>query len=271
MAVFRRRPQAPLDAWVESLWTSERGHGLPHAREWGLPTGRADIVVPLNRESILRYTSADDLQGHRLVGGLLQGVQEQAVLRDTSSASIVVGAHFRPNGLAGLFNAPAHAWAGSTLSLDELWPGFTAALQQRIDATGSLHDPGCRLLCFEEALGTRLRAGAMPDAMVSWACLQLAAGARVGDVQRASGSAAATFIARYKAACGLTPKRHAALMRFQRGLHLAQTTHSWSAVAAEAGYADQSHLTREFTRMAGLSPGRLRRNATEFLNHLVCC
>jgi AraC family transcriptional regulator len=31
-----------------------------------------------------------------------------------------------------------------------------------------------------------------------------------------------------------------------------------SAVALQAGYADQAHMTREFARLAGRSPARLR-------------
>jgi AraC-like DNA-binding protein len=52
------------------------------------------------------------------------------------------------------------------------------------------------------------------------------------------------------------------VLRFQRFLALARTPRAagrpdlaW--LAAEAGYADQAHLTRECTRLAGLPPAAL--------------
>jgi AraC-like DNA-binding protein len=34
----------------------------------------------------------------------------------------------------------------------------------------------------------------------------------------------------------------------------------WAALAAELGYADQSHFTRDFTRTLGISPAQYARN-----------
>jgi AraC-like DNA-binding protein len=54
---------------------------------------------------------------------------------------------------------------------------------------------------------------------------------------------------------GLSPKELCRLFRFDRVIAgLAQGGMSLAEVAAEAGYADQSHLTREFRQMAGCSP-----------------
>jgi AraC-like DNA-binding protein len=57
-------------------------------------------------------------------------------------------------------------------------------------------------------------------------------------------------------ACGVTPKRLASVLRFERAVRLARsrTSRSWSQIAAECGYADHAHLTREFQRFAGESP-----------------
>jgi AraC-like DNA-binding protein len=259
-----------LDVFIDTLWTSARTEGLPHPREWSLPSGCADLVIPLDRPGLCRYDGAADPKGRTLAGGLLQGPQQRATLRDTSGASIVVGAHFKPAGLVGLWAEPAHAFAGLTLPLDEIWPGFADRLRERILGGGVLDDPGGRLVCFEAALRRRLRVAVAPDPMVSWAWPRLARGATVGDVQRASGYAAATFIARYRGACGLAPKRHAALMRFHALLGEARAPRSWAVIAADAGYADQAHLTREFSRLAGLTPGQYRRDATEFASHVAC-
>jgi len=41
--------------------------------------------------------------------------------------------------------------------------------------------------------------------------------------------------------------------------HAAQSRVNWASIAAEAGYADQSHLCRELRRYTGFSPQQLWR------------
>ncbi|WP_051343014.1 helix-turn-helix domain-containing protein [Pseudonocardia spinosispora] len=72
---------------------------------------------------------------------------------------------------------------------------------------------------------------------------------------------------------GLTPKSTGQLLRFGRALTLltgpgllmpetaAPSPMSISEVAAETGYADHSHLVREFRRLTGLPPSALVRRA----------
>jgi AraC-like DNA-binding protein len=68
------------------------------------------------------------------------------------------------------------------------------------------------------------------------------------------------FLRSFAKTTGLTP--HA--FQVQARLHLARRMilagHPLAAVAAEAGFADQSHLTRLFHRSYGMTPGRYARN-----------
>jgi AraC-like DNA-binding protein len=59
------------------------------------------------------------------------------------------------------------------------------------------------------------------------------------------------------AAVGYGPKTLQRILRFQRFLTLAQTSTDLARLALEAGYADQAHLTRECSRLAGLPPAAL--------------
>jgi methylphosphotriester-DNA--protein-cysteine methyltransferase len=68
---------------------------------------------------------------------------------------------------------------------------------------------------------------------------------------------------RFLAAVGYGPKTLARVLRFQRLLGLLDGAHggapgpSLAAAAADAGYADQAHMTTECTRLAGLPPTAL--------------
>jgi AraC-like DNA-binding protein len=64
------------------------------------------------------------------------------------------------------------------------------------------------------------------------------------------------LVNRFRSELGLAPKPIARLMRFHEACRLAQTEASggWAAIAAESGYADQAHLAREFSDLAGEPP-----------------
>ena len=56
---------------------------------------------------------------------------------------------------------------------------------------------------------------------------------------------------------GLTPKAFQRVARLQRFLQDAECGASLATAAAVAGYADQSHLTREVRALSGLTPAQL--------------
>ena len=61
---------------------------------------------------------------------------------------------------------------------------------------------------------------------------------------------------RFDTLVGISPKRLARIVRFQRALRMLQQPAGSSAVTAlECGYADQPHFIRDFTELAGCPPG----------------
>ncbi len=55
---------------------------------------------------------------------------------------------------------------------------------------------------------------------------------------------------------GLTPHAHLNQVRVRKAKELLAKGRSLSAVAAETGFADQSHFTRRFKRLTGMTPGQ---------------
>ena len=60
-------------------------------------------------------------------------------------------------------------------------------------------------------------------------------------------------------AFGYGPKTLDRILRFQRFLRLAQSSHpgGLAALAVDAGYSDQAHLSREMRRLAGVTPSAI--------------
>ncbi len=269
--LLSRRPIAPLAAFVDTLWASERGP-LPHAREFNLPTGCADIVIPLlDQQTLTRFTGTEDLQGDRFHGAVIQGAQDRAHQRDTLGASAVVGVHFKPGGAAAFFGGALPELHNRTVLLDDLWGASARVLREELQATPGPH---AQLLRLEAYLMARLHHAARADAMVATALQALAqqpAAALIEPVQRASGCGPARFIARFEQAVGLTPKRYARVLRFHALIErlARQAPADWAQAAAEAGYADQSHLIHEFKRLAGMLPTAYRAVAPDQPTHVA--
>lgn len=73
---------------------------------------------------------------------------------------------------------------------------------------------------------------------------------------------------RFSAAIGYGPKMFQSVLRFQRLLKTAREIHgekSLADLAANAGYADQAHMTRDVQRLANLRPTALLRSAQSTL------
>lgn len=265
-----QRPAPPLAAHVDCLWYSARG-ALPHTRERSLPTGCADIVVPLLQDHLVRY---DDAQGHaarRLHGAVVQGAHDRFGVRGTEGPSAVVGVHFRPGGAAAFFAGALPALRNRTELLEDLWGPPARTLRERMQAAAS---PQQALQVMHDHLLQRLMAAPAPDPLAAFAVLAFRrdpGGARVAPVQQASGSTPAQFIRRFEQAVGLTPKRYARVLRLGELLPaLARCgPRDWAEVAAGGGYADQSHLIREFRALTGLAPSAYRPVRTDQPTHVA--
>ncbi len=108
----------------------------------------------------------------------------------------------------------------------------------------------------------RQRMAALPiDATVAAAVAELrdTGGQQRIERLRRNGLGLRSLQARFRRAVGLTPKEFGRVMRLQATLRaLDAGDASLSDVAADTGFSDQAHVTRELRRVTGLAPARLR-------------
>ena len=71
---------------------------------------------------------------------------------------------------------------------------------------------------------------------------------------------------RFRQVFGLTPAQYVARVRVGAAAALlAESKLAISDVAARCGFTDQAHLTRQFARYTGLTPGQYRAERTDLL------
>ncbi|UJW30467.1 helix-turn-helix domain-containing protein [Saccharothrix sp. AJ9571] len=115
---------------------------------------------------------------------------------------------------------------------------------------------------LERFVVRRLRDGFRPDPVLPALVRELTdPGARVGLVADRLGLSERTLRRRLHTAAGCGPKEVQRVLRFSRFVRrlgdLAAGRAELSSVAADLGYADQSHLGHECVRLSGSSPARL--------------
>lgn len=92
----------------------------------------------------------------------------------------------------------------------------------------------------------------------AWSMLSVTGGrAGVAELCSATGWSAKRLRARFRHEIGVTPKQAARLIRFGIAHQRLSAGVTPSVVAAEGGFADQSHLHRDVVGFSGTTPGRL--------------
>jgi AraC-like DNA-binding protein len=179
------------------------------------------------------------------------------------AAASRVGVRLRCGAAAAVLGTPMPELPTAVTPLRDLW-GADARRAEEVLAGAA--DPGCRRRVLENLVARR---NGTPDRRVLAAVRALGGPAtRATDVADAVGLSERALRRHLVHAVGAGPKQVHRVRRFQRFLHrldaLAERRTSLAGVAADLGYADQSHLGRECRRLSGSSPAALVRVAEKF-------
>ncbi len=230
-------PEPALAAVVVCAWerTTVRDEGIVV-----LPDGCSDVVW-------------------RSDGALfVAGPDRGPVAADVGAGADVVGIRLRPGAAASVLGSAVSELCDRRVPLDALWGIPAAELAERLADLATAAERR-RLL----ALAVRRRIeNAVLDLPVLAAVQALGRPCATGtDVAGQVGLSPRQLRRRFVHQVGYGPKTYERVMRFRRFLDLTAGGHrrrvGLATLAAEAGFADQAHLTRECRRLAGSTPAQL--------------
>lgn len=143
---------------------------------------------------------------------------------------------------------------GAMVALDDVWGNDAARTRDRLHATNSWDD---RFAIMAAELARRGAAGRTVDPEIAFAWQRVVTSRGTVRVERLAaeiGWSRKRLWSRFRDQIGLTPKRAATLIRFDHVAHRLAAGGSAALVAAESGFADQSHLHHDVLAFAGMTP-----------------
>ncbi len=241
-SVYREyTPEAALKPYLVCAWSLEIPAGHGEHRQRVLPDGCSDILW-----------IGDD-------AAAVVGPMTRSRLSSLAPGTTIVGLRFRPEAAASVFGVDADELVDRRVPLDQLWRrGAVEEASARV-----LEQPTAdrRVDVAQSILASRRDAIAAPDPLVRHAAARLSSPQpdRVDSLADAVGVSERQLRRRFLAAVGYSPKLFQRILRFQRLLALAKIEQAscLGELALLAGYADQSHMTREVGEFAGVPPSAL--------------
>jgi AraC-like DNA-binding protein len=239
-----RRPVPALADLVSSVWVQQVAPGAAPYAHRSVPNGSVEVLCQVGSVP-------------RIVGPLTR-----PLVRLLAPGSTVVGLRFRPGAAASVLGVPPSELVDLEVDADEAWGRPALALGERIAGSAS---PEAATILLQRLIVGRLADADGPDPLVAEAVRRLMPW-RADDLRSLRSSLAVSerhFRRRCQAAIGVAPKTLQRMLRFQGFLALVQLALSQgrkpagdglAVLAADAGYADQSHLARECVRLTGVTP-----------------
>jgi AraC-like DNA-binding protein len=252
-----RRPAPPLVPFVAG-YQGYRMAGLPPARHVGLPSPFLTLILSLH-EPLVVAAHPDPAQTGGSYTTLVGGLHTRPALITHDGAQSGVQIYLDPLAARSLLGVPAGELAELDVDADAVLGGLARRAREQMLAAPSWP---ARFAVLDRLLLSRLHAtdAALPPPEVvhAWRRLRTSGGSvRVEALAGETGWSARHLGAVLRREVGLAPKAAARVVRFDRARRLLTRAPGRVAdVAAAAGYADQSHLDRDFRQFAGAPPSR---------------
>ena len=251
---MRERAPAPaLRRWVSGYTGYRLGPSAPGTHQ-GVPSGHLRFILCLEG-TVEMLANADPARPPGTFDALVAGLHAGPAVIAQGAPQTGLELRLTWRGARALLGVPAGELAGDTVALGALLGSRTAELLERLAAAGSWP---ARFALLDAELARLAAARRDPGAVVpevgyAWDRLLETGGLlRIADLAAETGWSRRHLAGRFRAETGLSPKAAARVIRFERACdRLRATPDPLASVAADCGYVDQAHLSRDFRDLAG--------------------
>lgn len=256
-----RARRAPHPA-LRGLVTAYHGYfhrGMAAGVHHGLPSSSLAVVIAFDEQLDVGWHGDPASRGRHW--SLVSGLHVRPALIHHTGFQHGVQLGLTPLGARVLLGVPAAALAGTMVPLhaEQAYDAMATAAtwRERFEILDDL------LLDRAAACGQdRIRS----ELAHAWRRVQQSHGTvRVAGLADEVGWSRRHLTERFTDEYGIGPKEAARIERFQRARAMLDGGRAVAEAAAECGYADQAHLTRDFRALGGCTPTQWRREDLTFV------
>lgn len=226
-----------------------RGRGTHVVDYLAVPTPSVMVVVEFGDGRLV----VEDTGGRERRGSLVAGLAPGAV-RVRAHGVECVQVRLSPVAAHLVLGVSPAGLSHSVVTLEDLWGPDVGRVEEQLREARSWQ---ARFGIVDAALARRHDAGSPVSAEIAFAWQRIVSSRgliRVDQLAAEVGWSRQRLWSRFGSQVGLTPKRAAKLVRFDRAAHRLAAGASPARVAADSGYADQSHLHREVQDFVEMTP-----------------
>jgi AraC-like DNA-binding protein len=251
-----RAPAAPLRPYVAGYTGYRTGPG-PRGVHQGVASPHLTFIICLDG-AVEMLANPDRSRPPGTFPALVSGLHDSPAEIAVGEPQSGVQLRLTWRGARALLGLPAAELAGDTVDLAAVLGRRAGPLRERLT---ELPDWPARFALLDAVLGDlvtqgRGERGIRPEVGYAWDRLEETGGTlRIDELAREVGWSRRHLAELFRVETGVAPKAAARLIRFERACDRLRGPGrpTLAAVAADAGYVDQAHLSRDFRDLAGMT------------------
>lgn len=247
-------PKPPFDGLVESIFYF-KNFEPDHSIERVVPTGHVFVIFEL--DGMERQTFDNEtlkpIASYRKAW--VSGMHQNYISISAHQQSEMFVIQFKAFGAHPFLHVPMEHLANKIVPGTDILDGVLLELREELSAAASAAEKfSIADSWFESRYEEKFLAPKSIVAMV--ALLQAQPASKFNEIIESFTGTQKHLISQFKKFIGLTPKHYQRILRFNEVFLQMQNDQflSWSDIALQCGYSDQSHFIREFKYFSGFNP-----------------
>ncbi len=237
-----------LSGLVRSIWCYQSN-----------PIHDYEQIQPGTGTQLIFNLQSDEL-AHRSVAGThykrtgpvaIQGVLTTPVLIETSQKRNLCGVAFSSFGLTALCELNASRFTDTIVDASDVWGEKAMNLRNELIDEADLSS---RCQMIENFLVGQLITDSNENKLIAKILLQMKNGDTLSVIRQKVGLSQRGLYSLFERRIGVRPKTFARIERFATTLDAISADEPLSKIAADKGFSDQAHFSREFQTFAGYTP-----------------
>lgn len=245
------QPHKRLAPFIECYWSAKADQPPFGKRESLIPDGTIELMFNFGDN----YTQIREEQKKTIKGSHVIGIRKQSLFISQKKKQDFFSIRFKLGGTYPFFGIPVHLFAQGFYELDELLSRDYKELEEQLwEAENNKKRVTITERYLLEKLEKQLNDYHFVDACSTR--LLKTSSLKIHDLAEEFNTTYKTIERKFKQVIGLTPSELLKIKRFNQAVHsMYSCSHdSFSALALDCGYYDQSHFNREFKQLTNYSP-----------------